>query len=107
QSLHCTFRPLPLNTLFPYTTLFRSAMTLDTTSVNSRNTTDEEVDEWLESWEGLVCARGTLRAGEIMEALRRRAATNSVAQPKVTTTDYVNTIPADQEPAYPGDERIE
>lgn len=71
------------------------------------STADEEVDEWLESWEGLVSTQGTLRAGEIMEALRRRAATNSVAQPKVTTTDYVNTIPADQEPAYPGDERLE
>src|SRR5699024_3059792 len=82
-------------------------MTLDTTSVNSRITTDEEIDEWLESWKGLVGARGTLRAGEIMEALRRRAATNSADQPNVTTADYVNTIPADQEPDYPGDERIE
>ncbi|WP_210604778.1 pyruvate dehydrogenase (acetyl-transferring), homodimeric type [Brevibacterium oceani] len=83
-------------------------MTQDTTSANLRSTTtDEEVDEWLESWEGLVGARGTQRAGEIMEALRRRAATNSIAQPKVTTTDYVNTIPADQEPIYPGEENVE
>ncbi|GEB22736.1 pyruvate dehydrogenase (acetyl-transferring), homodimeric type [Brevibacterium aurantiacum] len=82
-------------------------MTQDTTSAIPRGTGDEEIDEWLESWEGLVNQRGTLRAAEIMEALRRRAASNSVAQPKVTTTDYVNTIPADQEPAYPGDERLE
>ncbi|MCT1765174.1 pyruvate dehydrogenase (acetyl-transferring), homodimeric type [Brevibacterium casei] len=78
-----------------------------TATSTTATTADEEVDEWLESWEGLVSTQGTLRAGEIMEALRRRAATNSVAQPKVTTTDYVNTIPADQEPAYPGDERLE
>ncbi|MCI4010900.1 pyruvate dehydrogenase (acetyl-transferring), homodimeric type [Brevibacterium sp. ZH18] len=78
-----------------------------TTSAIPRGTGDEEVDEWLESWEGLVSERGTMRASEIMEALRRRAASNSVAQPKVTTTDYVNTIPADQEPVYPGDERLE
>ena len=77
------------------------------TSAIPRDSSDEEIDEWLESWEGLVSQRGTLRASEIMEALRRRAASNSVAQPKVTTTDYVNTIPADQEPAYPGDERLE
>ncbi|MDN5660631.1 MAG: pyruvate dehydrogenase (acetyl-transferring), homodimeric type, partial [Brevibacterium aurantiacum] len=82
-------------------------MTQDTTSAIPRGTGDEEIDEWLESWEGLVNQRGTLRAAEIMEALRRRAASNSVAQPKVTTTDYVNTIQADQEPAYPGDERLE
>ena len=25
----------------------------------------------------------------------------------VTTTDYVNTIPVDQEPEFPGDEEIE
>ena len=82
-------------------------MTQDTTSASSRGITDEEVDEWIESWEGLVDARGTQRAGEIMEALRARAATNSVAQPKVTTTDYVNTIPVDQEPFYPGEEKVE
>ena len=82
-------------------------MTQDTSSASPRGITDEEVDEWLESWEGLVDARGTQRAGEIMEALRARAATNSVAQPKVTTTDYVNTIPVDQEPFYPGEEKVE
>ncbi|MDN5807493.1 MAG: pyruvate dehydrogenase (acetyl-transferring), homodimeric type, partial [Brevibacterium sp.] len=82
-------------------------MTQNTTSAIPRGSGDEEVDEWLESWEGLVSQRGTLRASEIMEALRQRAASNSVASPKVTTTDYVNTIPADQEPAYPGDERLE
>ncbi|WP_207346509.1 hypothetical protein, partial [Arthrobacter sp. E3] len=31
----------------------------------------------------------------------------SVGVPMVTTTDYVNTIPADQEPEYPGKEGIE
>ncbi|NNV09090.1 hypothetical protein ETC03_23285, partial [Geobacillus sp. MMMUD3] len=54
-----------------------------TATSTTATTADEEVDEWLESWEGLVSTQGTLRAGEIMEALRRRAATNSVAQPKV------------------------
>ena len=82
-------------------------MTQDTTSASPRGSVDEEVDEWIESWEGLVGARGTQRAAEIMEALRARAATNSVAQPKVTTTDYVNTIPVDQEPFYPGEENVE
>ncbi|HJF77393.1 MAG TPA: pyruvate dehydrogenase (acetyl-transferring), homodimeric type, partial [Brevibacterium linens] len=82
-------------------------MTQDTTSASPRGSVDEEVDEWIESWEGLVDARGTQRAAEIMEALRARAATNSVAQPKVTTTDYVNTIPVDQEPFYPGEEKVE
>ncbi|NEK47631.1 pyruvate dehydrogenase (acetyl-transferring), homodimeric type, partial [Rhizobium leguminosarum] len=39
--------------------------------------------------------------------LMQRASAQSVALPYVTTTDYVNTIPADQEPEYPGDEELE
>src|SRR5690625_7980766 len=42
-----------------------------------------------------------------MRQLLQRAGTKSVAVPMVTTTDYVNTIPADQEPEYPGDEELE
>ena len=42
-------------------------MTQDTTSASPRGITDEEVDEWIESWEGLVDARGTQRAAEIIE----------------------------------------
>ncbi|PYI64057.1 pyruvate dehydrogenase (acetyl-transferring), homodimeric type [Arthrobacter livingstonensis] len=67
----------------------------------------EETAEWLESLDALIGDRGTERAQFIMRSLLQRAGAQSVGVPMVTTTDYVNTIPADQEPAFPGDEEIE
>ncbi len=67
----------------------------------------EETSEWIESFDSLVEVAGTERAEYIMRQLLQRAGTKSVAVPMVTTTDYVNTIPADQEPEYPGDEELE
>ncbi|MGO1552354.1 MAG: pyruvate dehydrogenase (acetyl-transferring), homodimeric type [Micrococcaceae bacterium] len=67
----------------------------------------QETGEWIESFDGLIDARGTERAEYIMRQLLQRAGTKSVAVPMVTTTDYVNTIPADQESEYPGDEELE
>lgn len=67
----------------------------------------EETSEWIESFDSLVDIAGTERAEYIMRQLLQRAGTKSVAVPMVTTTDYVNTIPADQEPEYPGDEELE
>ncbi|MEV4902305.1 pyruvate dehydrogenase (acetyl-transferring), homodimeric type [Citricoccus sp. NPDC055426] len=67
----------------------------------------QETAEWIESFDGLVEARGTERAEYIMRHLLQRAGTKSVGVPMVTTTDYVNTIPVDQEPEYPGDEELE
>jgi pyruvate dehydrogenase E1 component len=67
----------------------------------------QETAEWIESFDGLVDERGTERAEYIMRQLLQRAGTKSVGVPMVTTTDYVNTIPVDQEPEYPGDEELE
>ena len=67
----------------------------------------EETAEWLESLDSLIQERGTERAQFIMRSLLQRAGAQSVGVPMVTTTDYVNTIPADQEPVFPGNEEIE
>ncbi|WP_315915815.1 pyruvate dehydrogenase (acetyl-transferring), homodimeric type, partial [Arthrobacter sp. lap29] len=67
----------------------------------------EETAEWLESLDALIQDRGTERAQYIMRSLLQRAGAQSVGVPMVTTTDYVNTIPADQEPVFPGNEKIE
>jgi pyruvate dehydrogenase E1 component len=67
----------------------------------------EETAEWVESLDELIRNRGTERAQFIMRSLLQRAGAQSVGVPMVTTTDYVNTIPADQEPEFPGDEEIE
>ncbi|MGP7813448.1 pyruvate dehydrogenase (acetyl-transferring), homodimeric type [Glutamicibacter soli] len=67
----------------------------------------EETQEWLDSFDALVETQGTERAQFIIRSLLQRAGAKSVGVPMVTTTDYVNTIPVDQEPEFPGDEQIE
>ncbi|WP_026530820.1 pyruvate dehydrogenase (acetyl-transferring), homodimeric type [Haematomicrobium sanguinis] len=67
----------------------------------------EETAEWIESLDELIQSQGTERAQFIMRSLLQRAGSRSVGVPMVTTTDYVNTIPADQEPEFPGNEEIE
>ena len=67
----------------------------------------EETQEWLESFDQLVEAHGTERAEYIIRTLLQRAGARSIDYPMVTTTDYVNTIPKDQEPEFPGDEEME
>ena len=67
----------------------------------------EETAEWVESLDALIREQGTERAQFIMRSLLQRAGSQSVGVPMVTTTDYVNTIPADQEAPFPGNEEFE
>ena len=67
----------------------------------------EETAEWMQSLDELIRSQGTERAQYIMRSLLQRAGAQSVGVPMVTTTDYVNTIPVDQEPEFPGDEEVE
>ncbi|GAA3076833.1 pyruvate dehydrogenase (acetyl-transferring), homodimeric type [Nesterenkonia aethiopica] len=67
----------------------------------------EETQEWLESFDQLVEVHGTERAEYMIRTLLQRAGAKSIGVPMVTTTDYVNTIPVDQEPEFPGDEEME
>ncbi|OSM41998.1 pyruvate dehydrogenase (acetyl-transferring), homodimeric type, partial [Nesterenkonia sp. PF2B19] len=66
-----------------------------------------ETQEWLESFDQLVEVHGTERAEYMIRTLLQRAGAKSIGVPMVTTTDYVNTIPVDQEPEFPGDEEME
>ena len=80
---------------------------LSTLTNNLPDSDPEETGEWVESFDALVREQGTERAQFVMRSLLQRAGAQSVGVPMVTTTDYVNTIPADQEPEYPGNEEYE
>jgi pyruvate dehydrogenase E1 component len=67
----------------------------------------EETEEWLDSFDAMVEADGPQRARYLTLRLLHRAAELNVALPALTTTDYVNTIPTENEPFFPGDEAIE
>jgi pyruvate dehydrogenase E1 component len=67
----------------------------------------EETAEWLDSFDAMLDAEGQQRARYLMLRLLQRARERHVGVPSLTSTDYVNTIPTDREPWFPGDEEAE
>ncbi|MEV1291607.1 pyruvate dehydrogenase (acetyl-transferring), homodimeric type [Pseudonocardia sp. NPDC049635] len=67
----------------------------------------EETAEWLESFDAVLDNVGQQRARYLMLTLLQRAREKHVGVPALTATDYVNTIPTDREPWFPGDEEVE
>ncbi|MGO3797323.1 MAG: pyruvate dehydrogenase (acetyl-transferring), homodimeric type [Pauljensenia sp.] len=67
----------------------------------------EETAEWVESLSGLIDEKGGPRARYILLHMLAEARRHHVQLPQEYTTPYVNTIPVDQEPYFPGDEAIE
>lgn len=67
----------------------------------------DETREWIDSFDSIVEHSGNYRARYLMLALLRRAAERNVGVPSLRSTDYINTIPPQQEPWFPGDENLE
>ena len=67
----------------------------------------EETAEWLDSFDAVLEAGGQQRARYLMLRMLQRARERHVGVPSLTSTDYVNTIPTDREPWFPGDEEAE
>jgi pyruvate dehydrogenase E1 component len=67
----------------------------------------DETNEWLESLDALVASEGTVRARFVIGKLLERARRLQVPVPSLVSTPYINTIPPDQEPWFPGDEEME
>ncbi|WP_228387481.1 MULTISPECIES: pyruvate dehydrogenase (acetyl-transferring), homodimeric type [unclassified Nocardioides] len=67
----------------------------------------DETADWLASFDALVDERGRSRARYMMLRLLERAREMQVGVPALRSTDYINTIPPEREPWFPGDEEIE
>src|ERR1700759_4691241 len=67
----------------------------------------EETAEWRESSDQRVERSGPARARYLTLRLLERAGKQWVAIPALTSTDYVNTIPTELEPWFPGGEAVE
>lgn len=67
----------------------------------------EETAEWNESLDALVATHGHQRGREIMLSLLKRSKELHLGVPMVPTTDYLNTIAPENEPAFPGNEELE
>src|SRR3954447_599386 len=67
----------------------------------------EETREWLQSLDAVIGAEGRGRARYLMLKLLERAREKQIGVPALRSTDYINTIPPEREPWFPGDEHIE
>ncbi|MCE9546886.1 MAG: pyruvate dehydrogenase (acetyl-transferring), homodimeric type [Planctomycetia bacterium] len=66
-----------------------------------------ETAEWLESLDYVLESRGRDRVRQLLAALSERAYRAGVELPFTANTPYINTIPGDKQPAYPGNREIE
>jgi len=66
-----------------------------------------ETSEWLDSLGAVVDQRGPARARYLLARLLERSRELGVGTPASVSTPYVNTIPPEEEPWFPGDWELE
>ncbi len=66
-----------------------------------------ETREWIESLDAVVDAEGRGRARFLLLKLLERAREQNIGVPSLRSTDFINTIPPEREPWFPGDEHVE
>src|SRR4026207_1266079 len=66
-----------------------------------------ETREWLESLDYVLQSGGPARGGRWLRDLANPARRKGVRQPFTANTPYINTIPAAEEPPFPGSREIE
>ncbi len=66
-----------------------------------------ETAEWIDSLDAVVAAKGKPRARYLVSVLTERARQLQIGTPAEVSTPYVNTIPADEQPWFPGDMALE
>jgi len=74
---------------------------------DERNIVETENREWLDSLEYVFQSGGAERVREILGRLHTRAQEHGVSFQCPGNTPYINTIPADEQPPYPGNREIE
>ena len=67
----------------------------------------DETAEWHQSLDSLIKHAGPARARYLMLSLIKRAHEANIQLPNLRLTDYMNTIPPESEPQFPGDEFLE
>ncbi len=80
---------------------------MDVEKLLANDPNPEETQEWLESLDYVLQREGAERAIYLFERLKDRLAARGISLPSPTNTPYVNTIPPDDEPPYPGSVEIE
>jgi pyruvate dehydrogenase E1 component len=73
----------------------------------NRDSDVEETQEWLEAFGQVIEREGHERAQFLLQKLLEKGYERDVSLPFTANTPYINTIPAAEEPSYPGDRAIE
>ncbi len=66
-----------------------------------------ETAEWLDSLQYVLKSKGPDRVKYLLTMLQKKATLEGVAIPTAANTPYVNTIPVDKQPVYPGNRELE
>jgi len=84
---------------------------LETPVVSASNKNGGEDQRWLDSLEFLLeyvlKNQGTEHAAQVVAKLSKRLREAGIKLPSAISTPYVNTIPPEDEPVYPGDRELE
>ena len=67
----------------------------------------QETREWQEALASVIEHEGPARAHFLIQQMIAQAREEGIDMPYSATTEYLNTIPVDQQPPYPGDPDIE
>ncbi|MDQ4148428.1 MAG: pyruvate dehydrogenase (acetyl-transferring), homodimeric type [Actinomycetota bacterium] len=67
----------------------------------------DETAEWLAALDDVIDRHGQSRARYLLHRVLLRARQRQVGLPSMVQTDYINSIPPEHEPYYPGDEKLE
>ncbi len=76
-------------------------------TLRPRDVDPQETAEWVESLEAVIDAHGPERAQFLLSTLLERAQRDRIEIPAAIETPYVNTIPPEDEPRFPGDLEME
>jgi len=71
------------------------------------DTDPSETREWLDSLRYVINSRGGDRAAYLLHAIEQEAYRLGVPIPFSATTPYINTIPVDRQPPFPGNRELE
>ncbi len=67
----------------------------------------QETAEWLESLDTISAKSGKTRARYLVRRINERARALQLGHSEPISTDYINTIPTEAQPFFPGDEDVE
>ncbi len=79
---------------------------MDTSNSNTANV-DYDKQDWLDALDEMLENEGPERVKDILHDLQVNAHRKGVRLPFSANTPYINTIPVDEQPVYPGDREME